>query len=653
MRRKSLFGILAAAALTMVLAACVYDEAGAPTPGPGPGAQVLFPNITGTQTIQVSVPYIPAGPEGGGTARNNPLFAVTTIVNGPASVDHLANAHAWSNITDSLDNAGPIVLDVTFTPYRIADIRLVSHAETIGMSGAGTGGGLNYLATVYPALTDQVVFRQSTLEIDAYSGSTVTRNGFLRGINDAIELAGADPRTLAPINLNATTPPAGARFIPGQVNIYIPAGTYVVMDPTANVLDIRPVTPALALELGMVNADGSANNAGIQRHGVIHNGFRRQPTPEIDARLGLATPRAQTNPEGLYFNHYIHADNLLDFPSWPYGGGGANNRGLPLALNHTFGYNLVPGAANPFAGQPRGIWMQITFGFNSFWVNERGAQNPDDFSGLVFGGHGETMAAGWGNPHQFATGANSARGTDVPLAVQNNSMGGWWWSQVAPIVINDQQSTHNALDVQVNATMTALGVRVAVEQAMRAQGATDATIAGMTPIAQPLYRTGRPQGASTGTPGAGNAAILRPGLHTTEVAPGVEIRVLLDRAVVRHFSFAYLGGGNAAAQETAIAAGLIPGWTNENFNAFRNNVLFAYAENGAAGTLGEERMARLVAVPLMEGIDAAVAQNILDFVVSTINANDVTANHSNANLLGASSGGTGKDRLPPTPVINR
>jgi hypothetical protein len=431
-----------------------------------------------------------------------------------------------------------------------------------------------------------------------------------------------------------------------MVNIYVPAGTYVVMDPAALVLDIREVTPALARELGMVNAEGAAVNAGLHRHGVLHNGFRRQPTPEVDARLGLTTPRDQTNPAGAYFNHYIHGATIPT-ASWPLGTGSGEGRGLALALNHSRGFNVEPGGPNPLAGQPRGMWMQISFGFNSFWINERGVQAENSQTGWVHGGHGETMRGGFGNPQQIAAGLDAVSTAGVPitstLAITTNTLGDYFWSQVASFVINDQQSTHNALDVQVNATMTALGVRVAVEQAMRMQGATDATIAGMTPISEPIIRTGRPQGGSTanqagGSNLGGTTAILRPGLYTADIS-GAEVRVILDRAFVRHISV-----GNTSA---------IEGWVAGNWTAFNNAMLTAYAEVVEAGTGGAERLARLQAVPLMEGIAPATAQAILDFVVNTVIANDVTLAHSSPGLIGASSGGTGKDRLPATPVINR
>ncbi|MCL2854939.1 MAG: FMN-binding protein [Defluviitaleaceae bacterium] len=641
MKRK-LLGVFLAGAMAAVLAACVYDDAGVATTPPTQNEQqagpVLFPAITGTQTIRVSVPY--------GEVRNHDgsltvgrLEEQGGTMWGPESVDALANAHAFSNQVDSGENFAPIVLDVTFTPHNIADIRLISHAETLGVVGAGTNSGVNYVAMVYPALTDQIIFHQSTLQLDAFAHATITRNAIVRGVNDAIAEAGGNPRELAPINQNATTPPAGARFIPGVAHIYVPAGTYVVMDNSAPVLDIRELTPELALELGMRNAEGGAANAAIQRHGVLHNGFRRQPHPSIEERLGLATPRTASE-AALADTHYFHAANIADTNLT------AGGQGLAMALNQTFDYNLSPGDPNPRAGLPRGMWMTVSFGFNTFWIQERGTRTQDDFSGLVMGGHGETQTGGFANPHNIAIG-------DEGTSVSNHALGSYAWSQSAVFIMNDQQSTHNAVDAQSNATMTATGVRVALEQAMRRHGATDATIAGMTPIAEPLFRTGRPQGGSTnnqagGVNGGGNSAILRPGLYTTEIAPGVEVRVLLDRAIIRHFSIAQVGAGLTLANDTQI-----PGWTNDNWATFRNNVLFAYAENPPAGTGGAYRLERLQAVELMEGIAPETAQAILDFVIDTVVNNDVTVEHSNLNRLGASSGGTGRDRLPATPSIRR
>jgi uncharacterized protein with FMN-binding domain len=616
MKRTKLLGVACAAAMALVLAACVYDDAGTIPQQPPvvtePAGEVLFPAITGTQTIRVSVPYQ--------ATRNNAETTVMEPLTGPESVAALANSGAWSNLVDSQANAAPIVLDVTFTPHRIADIRLVSHAETFGMT-TGTNGGVSYMQMVYPSLTDQAIWHQSTLNIDAFTHATVTRNAFVRGINDAIIEAGGNPAALVPQNQNATSPPAGARFIPGQVNVYVPAGRYVIMDRNALALDIRELTPALAAQLGMVNAEGGAVNSAIETHGVVHNGFRRQPTAEIDARLGLTNNRNPLNPESPYFNHYIHGPTMGTTAL------NAFDAGLLLAMNNSLGLNLQPGDPNPLYGQPRGIWMQITFGFNSFWINERGYRPQDNFSGLVLGGHGETMRAGFGRPQDWLN-AEFTPPVGAPLGVQNNALGDYWAVAIPALrQINDQQSTHN-IDAYTNGTMTVNGFRAAVEKAMVQQGAN---VASVTPIPD-LFRMPRARGASTGNPGGGNALVLRPSLTTVEVAPGLNVQILMDREIIRQFR---------TQGDTASVAG----WDAANWNAFRNSVLLTLPELRG----DQDHIAVVAELPLMEGIDAGVAAAIRQAVVDALNANDLT-NIDQSNRLGYSRYGTGKDRLPPTPT---
>ncbi|MDR2166904.1 MAG: FMN-binding protein [Clostridiales bacterium] len=637
-RRTKFIGVALLAAFTLLLAACVYEGDGgavAPVTPTPPTGEAVFTNVTaGEQVFTISVP--PAAARSDHAPQT--VAGGFTAFTGPESVAAVADATAWSNDGDSLENVAPLVLEVTFTPNSIANIRVVSHAETVGQT-MGTNGGVSYLQMVYPALTDQVIFHQSTLAIDAFTHATVTRNAFLRGINEAIVEAGADPTALAPMNLNATQPPAGARFIPGVAHIYVPAGQFVVADRNAAVLDILELTPAVATQLGLVNAEGGPVNASIEQHGVLHNGMRRQATPAIDARLGLAAERAQVSPDSDYFAHYIHAPVFEPTSTNPLH---CRSMALMMGMNETFGLNLSYGDANPFAGEPVGLALKVSFGFNSFWINERGAShNSADFTGLVLGAHGETMRGGFGSPANIATymqGGERFTHANItaltPLAVNSNALGDYW-GIARPVLnqINDRQSTHN-IDAFGNSTMTAVGIRVAVQQLMERQGAN---VAQITPIDEPLFRTPRARGASTGNPGGGNAdgTILRPSRTDFQVS-GVTFSVVMDREVIRQF------------RTIGDTAG-IAGWDGNNWAEFRNNVLFVLA--GAAGEGGF--VARFAEVPLMAGIDAAVAQQILDGVVAAFNANNVGGEINNVNRIGYSYNSTGRDRLPAPPRINR
>jgi len=110
---------------------------------------------------------------------------------------------------------GPLVLDVTFAEDQIANIEVVSHGDTLHTTG--------WFFRAFPAVPDQILARQSTQDIDAFTGATVTRNAFVNAVNDAIIQAGADPADLVPQLSDAPLP--GDLFIPGFHVITVPAGT--------------------------------------------------------------------------------------------------------------------------------------------------------------------------------------------------------------------------------------------------------------------------------------------------------------------------------------------------------------------------------------------------------------------------------------------
>jgi uncharacterized protein with FMN-binding domain len=563
--KKRILGIFFAAALAVVLAACVYEGEGQ---GHGGGGQT---GLFTPGTIRVTIPYSTGNVADSERPRVTATGALAaTALTGPESVAALAHAPAYSNTT-------PMVLDVTFSANAITGISLVSHGESFG-TPAGTGGSVTYIQMAYPSVTDQIIFHQSTLAVDTVTGASVTRNALVRGVNEAIIQAGANPATLAPQNLNATTAPAGARFIPGQVNIYVPAGRYVVTNPGALALNVVEVTPAIALELGLVNvnAEGvvSANNNGIQAHGVLHNGLRRQASAAINTRLGITDLNRAVSTAEIYYHGATVSATLAD------------------ALNWTFGYNLSAGDANPFAGEPVGIWMQIHFGFNSFWIAEAGVAAANGFSGLHRGGHGETMSNGLGLAADFPR--EAADGVTA-LGVSNNALGSYFWSQVAHRQINDQQSTHN-LDASANATMTATGIRVAVEKAMRAQGANPANV------------TPNPHLVLSPVAAATAGLTLIPSLTTWNIAPGVNVEIMLDREIIRMI------------RVTGPTAD-IAGWDGGNWTSYRNAVLFAYAATYANGG---RSVASVQGVPLMEGVAPEIANAIRGAIVSTIYSNNMS-----------------------------
>ena len=109
----------------------------------------------------------------------------------------------------------PMTVQVTFSESEIVDIEILEHNE----SKYGSGWALRAL----PGVPDQIFVRQSTMDIDAFTGATSTRTSVIAAVEDAIVQAGANPADLTPRIVTAPLP--GDRFIPGYVEITVPANT--------------------------------------------------------------------------------------------------------------------------------------------------------------------------------------------------------------------------------------------------------------------------------------------------------------------------------------------------------------------------------------------------------------------------------------------
>jgi uncharacterized protein with FMN-binding domain len=170
MKKAILIGLAGAAAAALILAAC----ASAPAPGiPG------LPTATGAFT---------------------PGTHIVTVGE--------AGTPMW--------RSGPMVVEVEFGADQIRRIEVISHGDS--------RYGSNWFYRAHPGVQDQILVRQSTLDIDAFTGATNTRNSVIEAVNQAIVLAGANPADLQPQFITAPLP--GDLFIPGFVEITVPHGTY-------------------------------------------------------------------------------------------------------------------------------------------------------------------------------------------------------------------------------------------------------------------------------------------------------------------------------------------------------------------------------------------------------------------------------------------
>ena len=109
----------------------------------------------------------------------------------------------------------PLTLEGVFSENQILSLEVTETTD----STYGSGWALRSLVGV----ADQILVRQSTLDIDAFTGATYTRNAIIAAAEELITQAGANPADLEPQYITAPLP--GDRFIPGFVEYYVAANT--------------------------------------------------------------------------------------------------------------------------------------------------------------------------------------------------------------------------------------------------------------------------------------------------------------------------------------------------------------------------------------------------------------------------------------------
>ncbi|MCL1987833.1 MAG: FMN-binding protein [Firmicutes bacterium] len=204
-------------AITQALGDSVMDEPAISEPEPEEVADVEEPAEEVTEEPAEEVTEEPAdveepaeeepaedaAPVAGGVGENGLPLATATFTPGTQTV----SVPGWNEST--------MTVDVTFSENQILDVVLVDHHE----STYGSGWAFRAL----PGVPDQIVVRQSTNDIDTFTGATSTRNSVIAAVEEAITLAGASPADLVPQTVDAPIP--GDNFIPGFVEITVPANT--------------------------------------------------------------------------------------------------------------------------------------------------------------------------------------------------------------------------------------------------------------------------------------------------------------------------------------------------------------------------------------------------------------------------------------------
>jgi len=185
-------GLTVLVALPLLLAACVYDTGGAPQiPDQPPVAVVTLP-------AEIPTVEVPSTVDAGGIPMSTATFTPGTYT--ASAVGYYADI--------------PMEVTVTFSANQILSIEVSDAGNTF----YGSGWALRAL----PGVPDQIIVQQSTQNIDAFTGGTLTRNAVIEAVEDTIVQAGSTPIALIPII--PTAPLAGDRFIPGYVEVTVERG---------------------------------------------------------------------------------------------------------------------------------------------------------------------------------------------------------------------------------------------------------------------------------------------------------------------------------------------------------------------------------------------------------------------------------------------
>ena len=152
---------------------------------------------------------------------------VLDIVTLPGEIDSLVGLpFATANFTPGTFTAEahgfnaetPVVVSVSFTEDQITNVEIISHGE----STYGNSSWFNRAIGV----PDQILVRQSTQDIDAFTGASMTRGAIIEAVEDAIVQAGANPTDLEPQTI--TQPLEGDRFVPGMHTVTVPTRTHEI-----------------------------------------------------------------------------------------------------------------------------------------------------------------------------------------------------------------------------------------------------------------------------------------------------------------------------------------------------------------------------------------------------------------------------------------
>ena len=155
MKRKSLIGVIGAAALTLVLAACVYEEGAA-----GGDTVVDVPVVTEPAVEVPAARFIPGTFAGYSDNSYSQIGGRATLT--PTRLE----------------------LEVVVDANSILEINIIAHGESNNWLNQPTGGGGN----AWPVV-EGILASQGTAGVDVVARATYTSNALIEAVNMALAAA--------------------------------------------------------------------------------------------------------------------------------------------------------------------------------------------------------------------------------------------------------------------------------------------------------------------------------------------------------------------------------------------------------------------------------------------------------------------------------
>jgi fumarate reductase flavoprotein subunit len=408
-------------------------------------ADVHVPNDGGSQVITPVVPTATVLPTA--TATFTPGVQTVTVP-------------SWQD--------APMTLNVTFTENQIADITIVEHGD----SAYGTGWFLRSGI----AVPDQILVHQSTNGLDTFTGATTTQGAIVAAVEEAITLAGANPADLVPQQISA--PLTGDRFIPGFVELTVPANT---LDINGN-----PASDAVDTML-FSDVDMTIRVSFGRNHFHLHNGNR---TNASRAQLG----QNDSHGDSAYAINDVTAENFAELQAdasrqGPISGGtwgGWYFRQLvDLQANDqqsTHGIDINTGATRSASGIKWGLEQaMIQQGANPAAITPL-ADHPivitAPASGIIFNpGIYTTTVDGFGGPMEVRVTMDRALIRRIEVLNHNETPMFWdmVWGNAADNVVRDaiflaQTEALDTVDTVSGATVSSTALITAVQQIVNQAG---------------------------------------------------------------------------------------------------------------------------------------------------------------------------------------